>query len=96
MLRCNCEEGFKKEQDSGKKSLMDCIKECNESDKEFGVLNSINVLEVEVGIELSRLMVDFMFMMSGKEQWTEKIGSFKSALKGLRIEDVVISKIINL
>ena len=68
MLRRNCEEGFKKKRAGGKKSLMECIKECNESDKEFWVLNTIKVQEVEVGIELSLLMLDFVFLMSGKEQ----------------------------
>ena len=55
ILRRNYEEGFKKEQDSGRKSLKESI-------------NAIRVQAVEVGIELSHLMVDFMFMMSGKEQ----------------------------
>ena len=68
ILRSNCEEGFKKDQDGWRKSLMECIKECNESDKEFGVLNAIKVQAVEVGIELSRLMVDFVFMMSGNRK----------------------------
>ena len=47
----------------------------------------IKVQANEVGIMLSRLIVDFMFLMSGKEQWAEKIESFKSELKGVNIKN---------
>ena len=73
------------------------MRESEESDKEFGVLNVKKVQANEVGIMLSRLIVDFMFLMSGKEQWAEKIESFKSELKGVSIKNVnsmVINKII--
>ena len=95
------EEGFKKERvgRTGKKSSMECIKESKESDKEFGVLNVIKVQANEVGIMLSRLIVDFMFLMSGKEQWAVKIENFKSELKGVNIKNensMVINKIISL
>ena len=66
---------------------MGCIKESKESDKEFGILNVIKVQANEVGIMLSHLIVDFMFLMSGKEQWAEKIESFKSELKGVNIKN---------
>ena len=92
-------EGLKKERDSGKKSLMEYIKKCNESDKEPGVMNALKVQAVKVGIELSRLIIDFVFMMLEQEQWAEKIGLFKSSLKGCCIEDensMVIKKILNL
>ena len=97
--RGKSEEGFKKERvgRTGKKSSMECIKESKESDKEFGVLNVIKVQANEVGIMLSRLIVDFMFLMSGKEQWAEKIESFKSELKGVSMKNVnsmVINKIV--
>ncbi|KAK4588964.1 hypothetical protein RGQ29_019818 [Quercus rubra] len=92
-------EGLKKGLDSRKKSLMEYIKECNESDKELGVMNALKVQAVKVGIEVSRLIVDFVFMMLGQEQWAEKIGFFKSSLKGCCIEDensMVIKKILYL
>ncbi|KAL4627779.1 hypothetical protein ACB092_05G190400 [Castanea dentata] len=98
-LRSKFGGGLKKERDSGKKSLMEYTEECNESDKELGVMNALNVQAVKVGIELSRLIVDFVFMMLGQEQWAEKIGIFKSSLKGCCIEDensMVIKKILNL
>ena len=99
ILGSKSEEGFKKERvgGTGKKSSMECIKESKESDKEFGVLNVKKVQANEVGIMLSRLIVDFMFLMSGKEQWAEKIESFKSELKCVSIKNVnsmVINKII--
>ena len=97
------DEGFKKELvgGTGKKCSMECIKEkeSKESDKEFGILNVIKVQANEVGIMLSRLIVDFMFLMSGKERWAEKIESFKSELKGVSIKNensMVIIKIITL
>ena len=98
-MRSKFEEGLKKERDSGKKSLMEYIKKCNESDKEPGVMNALKVQAVKVGIELSRLIIDFVFMMLGQEQWAEKIRLFKSSLKGCCIEDensMVIKKILNL
>ena len=77
ILRSNCEEGFKKDQDGWRKSLIECIKECNESDKEFGVLNAIKVQAVEVGIELSRLMVDCVYDVRertmGRKDWKFQI-----------------------
>ena len=96
VLRSKSEEGFKKERvgGTGKKSSMECIKESKESDKEFGVLNVIEVQANEVGIMLSRLIVDFMFLMSGKEQWAEKIESFKSELSIKNVNSMVINKII--
>ena len=98
-MRSKFEEGLKKERDSGKKSLMEYIKKCNESDKEPGVMNALKVQAVKVGIELSRLIIDFVFMMLGQEQWAEKIRLSKSSLKGCCIEDensMVIKKILNL
>ena len=97
--RGKSEEGFKKERvgGTGKKSSMGCIKESKESDKEFGVPNVKKVQANEVGIMLSRLIVDFMFLMSGKEQWAEKLESFKSELKGVSMKNVnsmVINKIV--
>ena len=42
------------------------MRESEESDKDFGVLKVKKVQANEVGIMLSRLIVDFMFLMSGK------------------------------
>lgn len=89
VLRRKCEEGFKKAQESGKKSLMDCVKECKKSDKLFKVLNAMKVQVAELRIELSRLIDDYMLMMSGKEQWAEKIGRFMSKLNGLSIKKII-------
>ena len=49
------------------------LRESKEFDKEFGVLNVKKVQANEVRIMLSCLIVDFMFLMSGKEQWVTKI-----------------------
>jgi len=89
LLRCKCEDGFKKARESEEKSLMDCVKECKESDKLFKVLNAMKVQVAEIRIELSRLMDDYMLMMSGKEQWAEKIGRFMSKLSGLSIKKII-------
>ena len=89
VLRHKCEEGFKKARESGKKSLMDWVKECKKSNKLFKVLNAMKVQLAELRIELSRLMDDFMLMMSGKEQWAEKIGGFMSKLNGLSIKNII-------
>ena len=89
ILRCKCEEGFKKARESGGKNLMDCVKECKESDKLFKVLNAMKVQVAEIRIELSRLMDDYMLMMSGIEQWPEKIGRFMSKLNGISIKKII-------
>ena len=68
---------------------MNCVKECKESDKLFKVLNAMKVQVAEIRIELSRLMDDYMLMMSGKEQWAEKIGRFMSKLNGLSIKKII-------
>ena len=52
------------------------MRESEESDKDFGVLKVKKVQANEVGIMLSRLIVDFMFLMSGKEQWVTKFFFF--------------------
>ena len=89
ILRHKCEDGFKKARESEEKSLMNCVKECKESDKLFKVLNAMKVQVAEIRIELSRLMDDYMLMMSGKEQWAEKIGRFMSKLNGLSIKKII-------
>ena len=97
-LMRECKERFKNDRDDGKKSLMEYIEECDieVSDKEFRVLSVIKSHAFKVGINLSRLLVDLVFMMSGNEEFEAKIERLKSTLKLVSTEDensMVINKI---
>uniref|UniRef100_A0A7N2LQY6 Uncharacterized protein n=1 Tax=Quercus lobata TaxID=97700 RepID=A0A7N2LQY6_QUELO len=98
-LMRECKERFKNDRDDGKKSLMEYIEECDieVSDKEFRVLSVIKAHAFKVGINLSRLLVDLVFMMSGKEEFEAKIERFNSALEWICTEDansIVIKNIV--
>ncbi|KAK4589572.1 hypothetical protein RGQ29_020225 [Quercus rubra] len=98
-LMRECKERFKNDRDDGKKSLMEYIEECDieVSDKEFRVLSVIKSHAFKVGINLSRLLVDLVFMMSGKEEFEAKIERFNSALEWICTEDansIVVKNIV--
>jgi predicted XRE-type DNA-binding protein len=52
---------------------------------------------VVAGIELSNLVIDFVFMMSRRDELAEKIGEFKAAFKwATKLNSMVIDKVVNL
>ena len=88
---------FEKDRDEGKKSLMECIEEFDIDSEEFRKMILIKADAFEVGKKLSRLLVDLVFMMSGKEEFEAKIDGLRSALKWASTEvenSTVINKIV--
>jgi hypothetical protein len=52
---------------------------------------------VIAGLELSNLVIDFVFMMSTRDELAEKIGEFKDAFKwATKLNSLVIDKVVNL
>jgi hypothetical protein len=52
---------------------------------------------VIAGLELSNLVIDFVFMMSTRDELAEKIGEFKPAFKwATKLNSMVIDKVVNL
>ncbi|KAG2689145.1 hypothetical protein I3760_09G126000 [Carya illinoinensis] len=86
---------------SRKKGLRDWVKDCKEFDEEKTILIGMMVQAVQVGIQLSNLIVDFVFMMSWQEDIAAKIGEFKSEASNWVIENgrnnsMVIDRIVTL
>ena len=95
-LMRECKERRKKDRNDGKMSLMECKEEFGVSRKENRALIVRKARSFEVRINMSQLLVDLVFMMSGKEEFEAKIERLKSTLKLVSTEDensMVINKI---
>ncbi|KAB1212531.1 hypothetical protein CJ030_MR5G019114 [Morella rubra] len=77
-----CKEGFKKDSDSVKKSLVELLKKCKLLEhEEVRALVAIYLQAVRVGNRLCCLLIDFLFMMSRQKNLAAKIERLTSALR---------------
>ncbi|KAB1208581.1 hypothetical protein CJ030_MR7G001004 [Morella rubra] len=83
-LMRECKEGFKKDSDSGKKSLKVFLKSCRgllDHHEEVKALKAIDMNAGGCGNRLCCLLIDFLFMMSRQENLAAKIERLRSALR---------------
>jgi hypothetical protein len=99
MMR-ECKEGLiKRARNSEKNSSMGWMKASHTSNEESSsrAVITMKARVVEAGIQLCNLVIDFVFMMSRRDELAEKIGKFKATFKwATKLNSVVIDKIVNL
>jgi hypothetical protein len=94
-------ELIKRAGNSGKNNSMGWMKASHTFSKESSsrAVITMKARVVEAGIQLSNLVIDFVIMMSRRDELAEKIGKFKAAFKWAtesKLNSMVIYKVVNL
>jgi hypothetical protein len=102
-LMRECKERLiKRAGNSEKNSWTGWMKASHTSNDEESSFGSRSVISLKTrvliaGLELSNLVIDFVFMMSTRDELAEKIGEFKAAFKwATKLNSMVIDKVVNL